>query len=591
MIGKPDTADANPAPFDAVPDAIRAARQYVPADANPADVDQLTALAQALLDRELDSPQALQRWLADYSELTAFISEAGSRRHVAKACDTEDADIDAAFLHWVQTVSPAMEPLHDQLRRKYLDCPHHAALDQPGIDIMTREWRDAVELFREANVPLFVEARKLSVAYDKLVGAMSVDIDGESLTLQQAAAKLESADRPLRESVWKKIAARRLQDRDAIDETFDELLAKRQQIAKNAGHANFRDYQWKSLGRYDYTPDDCHAFADAIEKTVVPKVAELDRRRREHLGIDPLRPWDLAADPRGRDPLHPFDRDGTDALVARSHQLIAQLDAQLGNDFATLKPGRNLDLVSRPGKRAGGFQASMSESREPFIFMNAAGVHRDVETMLHEAGHAFHYVASAANVESVFTRHAPIEFCEVASMSMELLGGPHLGVFYNDADANRARVTHHEGVLRVFPWIATIDQFQHWLYTHPGHTRDQRTQAWLDIRGRFSTGEVDWSGHEDNLAADWQRQLHLFHHPFYYIEYGIAQVGALQVWANFQRDPAAALADYKAALALGSTRSLPDLFAAAGIRLDFTQQTLAPLIDDLAATAEALDAA
>ncbi|MEO0586474.1 MAG: M3 family oligoendopeptidase [Planctomycetota bacterium] len=591
MTGTPDTSATTPAPFDAVPDAIRAARQYVPTDANPADVDQLTALAQGLLDRELDTSAKLNRWLDDYSELSAFISEAGSRRHVAKACDTEDPDVDAAFLHWVQTVSPALAPLHDKLHRKFLDCPHHTALDRPGIGIMIREWRDEVELFREANVPLFVDARKLSVSYDKLIGAMSVDVDGESLTLPQATAKLESTDRPLRESVWKKVAARRLQDRDAIDDVFDELLAKRQKIAENAGHANFRDYTWKSFGRYDYTPDDCHAFAAAIEHAVVPKVADLDRRRRDRLGVDPLRPWDIAPDPRGRDPLHPFDRDDDDALVARSHQLIADLDGDLGTYFATLKPGRNLDLVSRTGKRAGGFQASMSESREPFIFMNAAGVHRDVETMLHEAGHAFHYLASAENVDLVFVRHAPIEFCEVASMSMELLGGPHLGVFYDDADANRARVTHHEGVLRVFPWIATIDQFQHWLYTNPGHTRDDRTQAWLDIRARFDTGEVDWSDHEASRAADWQRQLHLFHHPFYYIEYGIAQVGALQVWANFRRDPAAALADYKAALALGHTRSLPDLFAAAGISFDFTQQTLTPLINDLAATAEALDAA
>jgi len=569
--------------------AIVAARRFVPTDLDPADVGQLTALADALLQRELATPEAVAQWLADYAELAAVISEAGARRSIAKACDTDSDAVDAAYQHWIQQVAPALAPLHDKLHRKYLASDCRDRLDTPGRALMDKHWQADVDLYRDENVPLQVEVKQAVVGYDKLIGAMSIELDGQTLTLPQAAAHLESTDRAHRETVWRKVVERRLEDRDAIDGIFDELLSKRQTIAENAGLDDFRAYQWRSFGRFDYTPADCDAFADAVEQAVVPELAKRHRLRRERLGVESLRPWDLGVDPRGRSPLSPFDRDRTDVLVDRTKALLTELDPALGASFGRLKPGRNLDLESRKAKRAGGFQASLSESGEPFIFMNAAGVHRDVDTMLHEAGHAFHFLASFEAVPLMFTRHAPMEFCEVASMAMELLAGPYLGAFYDDAEAARARVTHVESILRVFPWIATIDQFQHWLYTHPGHSRDDRTAAWVAIRDRFDTAEVDWSGLDDAKAADWQKQLHLFHHPFYYIEYGIAQMGALQVWANARRDPADALARYRAALKLGGTRPLPELFEAAGATFDLGPATLAPLVRDLVDELDRLD--
>ncbi|MEM9252204.1 MAG: M3 family oligoendopeptidase [Planctomycetota bacterium] len=579
-------------PFaDAVDPAVRAARRFVPADFDPADVEQIHRLAQALIDREIDGVESLTRWLEDYAEFDAVVGEAGSRRMIGKACDTEDAEIDAAHRHWIEHVAPALAPLHDRLQRKFLDDPRHAELPIDGIDLLVRSWRTGVELFREANVPIQTEVKRAVVAYDKLVGAMSVDIDGQTLTLPQATAKLESTDRELRESVWRQVSQRRLQDRVAMDDLFDELLAHRARIAENAGLPDFRAYQWKAMQRFDYTPDDCHRFADTVEKVVVPAVAERQRRRLERLGVDRLRPWDLAVDPAGRPPLTPFDPDRTNDLVAKSSAVFRALDASLADDFDRLKPGRNLDLASRPAKRPGGFQSALPESGEPFIFMNAAGVPRDVDTMLHEAGHAFHFLAAQRDVPLSFCRRSPMEFCEVASMAMELLAAPQLGAFYEPADAARASVVHFDGVLRVFAWIATIDQFQHWLYTHPDHTRDQRTEAWLATVARFETGLVDWTGLDDTRAADWHRQLHLFHYPFYYIEYGLAEVGALQVWANARRGPADALARYRASLSLGGTCSLPDLFAAAGARFDFGEATIAPLINDLVREIARLDPA
>jgi oligoendopeptidase F len=568
---------------------VVAARRFVPTPFDPADVEQITRLTDDLLARDLATPDAVAAWLADYGELTAVVSEAGSRRMIAKACDTDADDVDAAYQHWIQNVAPALAPIHDRLHRQYLAADARTAVDMPGRELMDKHWQADVDLYRDANVPLQVEIKQRCVDYDKLIGAMSVEVDGKTLTLPQASAKLESTDRARRESVWKQVAARRLDDRDAIDALFEDVLGLRRRIAENAGLDSYRDYAWRSFGRFDYTPEDCHRFADAVERVVVPALAARHRQRRAALGVETLRPWDLAVDPQGRDPLTPFDADDPHALVEKTRAVFEALDPSLAEAFGRLKLGRNLDLDSRQAKRAGGFQASLSESGEPFIFMNAAGVNRDVDTMLHEAGHAFHFLASFDGTPSIFVRHPPMEFAEVASMAMELLAGPHLAPFYDDADAARARVTHLESILRVFPWIATIDQFQHWLYTHPGHSRDQRTAAWLDLRRRFGTGEVDWTGLDAELEAEWHRQLHLFHHPFYYIEYGIAQLGALKVWANARRDPADALDRYRAALRLGGTRSLPELFDAAGVAFDLGPASLDPPIDDLVAELDRLD--
>jgi oligoendopeptidase F len=341
------------------------------------------------------------------------------------------------------------------------------------------------------------------------------------------------------------------------------------------------------MKRFDYTPEQCLAFADAIADTCVPLAKRLDAQRRTDLGIDRIRPWDSAVDPKNRPPLEPFKEDQTRLFVDKTRQIFARLSPELGSEFESLRTNKNLDLESRKGKQPGGYQCSLEESKQPFIFMNAAGLQRDVETLLHEGGHAFHFLAAAATEPLVFLRSAPMEFCEVASMSMELLGSEHFDVFYNETDTARARRTMIEGIIRFFPWMATIDVFQHWLYTNPGHTREQRTREWLEIVERFG-GDTDWSGYEMIRESLWQRQLHLFHVPFYYVEYGIAQIGALQLWLKAREDPRRALANYRAALRLGGTRPLPELFNAAGIRFDFSAQTLRPLMNALGEELERL---
>jgi oligoendopeptidase F len=431
-----------------------------------------------------------------------------------------------------------------------------------------------VELYREENVALETAAARLGNEYNNLSGSLTVRFRDEERTLVAMARYQEEPDRSVREEAWRLVAARRLVEVERIETLFDQLLEVRQRIARNAGFPDYVGYAFRMRGRFDYTPDDCLRFHDAIEAEVMPVLRRLQADRKARLGVAQLHPWDLAVDPLNRPPLRPYSDPAR--LETGAQEIFERMDPTLSNGFRTMRDLRLLDLQNRKGKAPGGYQYTLSEGRLPFIFMNAVGLQRDVETILHEAGHAFHALACRENDVPLY-REPPIEFCEVASMSMELLGAEHLDVFYPPSDVVRARRVHLEGIIGVFPWIATIDAFQHWLYSHPGHTRDDRKAAWLGLMDRFG-GDVDWSGFEDNRAHLWHRQLHLFLNPFYYVEYGIAQLGALQVWANSKADPAKALRDYQSGLSLGGSRPLPELFERAGCRFDFGRDTVRPLV-------------
>jgi oligoendopeptidase F len=442
-----------------------------------------------------------------------------------------------------------------------------------------------VELFRYQNVPLQTEEALLSQQYQTLCGAMTVEFDGEECTLPQMRKFLLEPDRTVRESAWRTVARRRLADRDKLEELFARMLGLRRQIAGNAGCRDYQRYKFCQYHRFDYAPEDCRAFGRAVEHCVVPLHDEIMRRRRQTMELDELRPWDTSVDPHGRPPLKPFEDVGR--LVSGAFEAFSRTDPELGRQFAEMARMGLLDLSSRKGKAPGGYQETLSEARRPFIFMNAVGVDDDLHTLLHEGGHAFHALACADEPLLAY-RHAPMEFCEVASMSMELLAGEHLSVFYDAEDLKRSRRQHLETIVWLLPWVATIDSFQDWIYSHPDHSADERRAAWLAARERFGGSVVDWSGLDEERAYEWHRQLHIFELPFYYIEYGIAQLGALQVWARARQDGPQALADYRSALVLGGSRPLPELFEAAGIRFDFSEDTMKPLVDAVAEELAAL---
>ncbi|WP_435018863.1 M3 family oligoendopeptidase [Tundrisphaera sp. TA3] len=558
--------------------------RWLAADAEFKTWDQIEPWYRRLLERPIDSTEDLEAWLFDLGELNGAVSQEGVRRYVAMTCQTDDPDREAAYLAFVRDIEPLLKPIQNELRSRYLDSPHRAGLPKDRFHVFDRAQENRRTLFREANIPRETELAELEQQYQKVVGAMTVTFQGQERTPSQMSPFLEETDRALRQSAWELVAARRLVDRDTLDDLFDRMIALRQEIAREAGFPGFVPYAYRVRERFDYGVAEAVAFQDAIEKVVVPLARKIQDDRRKALGVDRLRPWDLSVDPLGRPPLRPFAE--VDALAVGAEAIFSDVDPELGGQFAYLREHGLLDLANRKGKAPGGYQTTLEDDRLPFIFMNAVGVDGDVRTLLHEGGHAFHALASRGEPLAAY-RESPIEFCEVASMSMELLGARNLAMFYAEEDANRSYRQLLEGIVTILPWIATVDAFQHWVYDHPGHTRDERRAAWNALLDRFG-GDVDWSGYEEARANGWHRQLHIFLYPFYYIEYGIAQLGALQVWMASLKDRVAAVAAYRRALAIGGAKPLPELFEAAGARFEFTEKSLAPLMAAIGAELDQL---
>jgi oligoendopeptidase F len=552
-----------------------APRRFLPETIDLTDTAQLAPIFDRLnagLD-QVGSAADLETWLADYSEVSAALAESSSLAYIAMTCQTDDEARERAYMHIVEVVEPWLKPRQFALMQKLAASSAFPQLPA-YYDIFRRSVEAQVKIYREENVARETQISRLSQQYQKLSGAMTVQFDGQEQTLVRMGRIQEEPNRERREEAWKTVAARRLQDADAFESLFDQMLAIRHEIALAAGFENFRDYTFALYERFDYTPEDCVRFQKAIEHSIVPLARELQEQRRRKLGVDPLRPWDLAVDPDHRPPLHPFAHSSE--LLEKSHDIFARLDPRLAEFYQVLRKQELVDLDNRKGKAPGGYQSTLSEARVPFIFMNSVGAHRDVETMLHEAGHAFHALAAREQPLHAY-RGAPIEFCEVASMGMELLAAPHLGEFYPEDDVRRARRDHLEGIIKFFPWMAAVDAFQHWIYTHPQHTHEERAAHWVTLMERFG-GREDYSGFEKCRAHMWHRQLHIFEIPFYYVEYGIAQLGALQLWQHSRRNLHDTVDHYLSGLSLGGSRPLPELFSAAGLAFDFTDKTIAPLM-------------
>jgi len=552
-------------------------RQFLPADFKVTDWDHLLPYFEELLSRALNNKEQLEKWLTDISELEAVISEDACWRQINMTCDTTNKECEEAFTFFCMEIEPRMKPYGFELNKKFLACPFTSQLDNSIYFPYLRSVDNAAKLYRDANVPLQADMNLLAQQYGVISGAMSVDVDGKEYTMQQAAKFLHRPDRSLRETVFSKIATRRLEDKDKLNELFDKLLALRQQVALNAGFENYRDYKFRELGRFDYTVADCFAFHDAVREHIVPLQAKLVRYKQQKLGLDIMRPWDGDAEPVGTEPLHPF-KDGPE-LSAKAREVFTRLNPYFSGCLQTMEQMKRLDLESRKGKAPGGYNCPLAETGVPFIFMNAAGTMSDVITMMHEGGHAVHSFLSHDLKLSAFKEY-PMEIAELASMSMELFSMEHWDVFFNDEkELQRAQLEELERAISVLPWIATIDKFQHWLYTNPGHTVAEREKQWLVILIEFSTGITDWTGFEEYRTNMWQKQLHLFEVPFYYIEYGIAQLGALAMWRQYRLSKDQALSNYMKALSLGYTKTLKELYTTAGIKFDFSPGYIKELVD------------
>ncbi len=551
-------------------------RRFLPNKLKVTSWDLLAPYFNQLVERPIKSKNDLEAWLKDRSELEAFVSEDLAWRYVKMTCNTEDKELEKAYLFFVTEIEPQISPINDKLNRKLVDCPFINELDKEKYFIYLRGIKKEIEIFREENVPLMAEIAIESQKYGSIIGGLTVEIEGKELTLQQAANFLKNPDRAKREAAFIKINDKRLAHAQELDELFNKLIALRNQVALNAGFENFRDYMFAALGRFDYTPEDCFAFHAAIQQEVVPLVKQFNEKRAKELGYQ-LRPWDLEVDTQNREALEPFT-SGSD-LLDKTIKCFRKVDDYFAWCIETMDNMQRLDLESRKGKAPGGYNYPMAETSVPFIFMNAASSTRDVETMVHEGGHAVHSFLSK-DLELAAFKNCPSEVAELASMSMELISYDGQDEFYRTPeDFKRAKEEHLEGIIKVLPWIATIDKFQHWIYTHPKQTAEERKAYWVTLSKEFGTGLVDWSGYEHVQAYTWQKQLHLFEVPFYYIEYGMAQLGALGVWRNFLTDKSKAVEQYKEALSLGYTKPIGDIYNTAGVEFNFSDTYIKSLME------------
>jgi oligoendopeptidase F len=551
-------------------------RKFLPEDFKITDWPTLEPYFQELLNRPLPSLEELQIWLQDVSELEAVIGEDFAWRQIRMTCDTENKELEEAFNYFVLEIQPKIQPYADKLNHKLINSEFTKELDQKQYFTYLRNVKKNIDLFREENIPLQAEIAVMAQQFGVISGKMTVVVEGKEYTLQQAAKFLESPKRLLREEVYRKIQERRLQDKDLLNDLFSKLLQKRHQVALNAGFANFRDYKFADLGRFDYSKEDCFQFHQAVKTHVLPLVDFIYDRKRQRLGLDSLRPWDVEAEPEGVKPLTPFQTG--EELAQKAIACFNQMNPFFADCLVKMKEMGRLDLDSRKGKAPGGYNCPLPETGAPFIFMNAAGQMHDVTTMLHEGGHAVHSFL-AHNLSLTAFKEYPMEIAEVASMAMELFSMEYWNTFFdNEEDLKRAKEHQMERVLTIFPWIATIDKFQHWLYENPSHTLEERAENWRSIMNEFTSIAMDVSGLEEYRRYGWQRQLHLFEVPFYYIEYGIAQLGAIGLWKQFKENKEKAITNYMNALQLGGTRTLPELYEAAGLKFNFSPGYISELM-------------
>lgn len=566
---------------------VQLKKTFLPDEMSFASWNELEPWFKLLDGRVVDSPIEFEKWLADLSELESVLHEELAWRYIRSSCNTADKAAEEAYDFFVTAIEPEVAPWVQKLSKKIATSPFAPDLDSKKYAVYLRGVQNEIALYRENNIPLFTKIDQLAQQYGKIAGAQTISYDGQELTMPQAFALLRNTNADVRKNVYEAIWNRRGEDRVKLDELFTQLAQVRHEVALNCGFDNFRDYSFAALGRFDYTKEDCFRFHEAIIAHVVPLVDELFLDRKVAMKVDSLRPYDKEVDPEGKPPLQPFQ--GGEALLSKSFKAFGKLNSGWQQSLMLMKDMGHFDLDSRKNKAPGGYNYSLPVSGAPFIFMNAADSHGDVITLVHEAGHAFHSF-HMNGLPLYGMKNPPSEVCELASMSMELMTMDVWDEFYpNPSDLKRAIRDQLEKVVGGLTWIATIDSFQHWLYEHPGHSLIEREAAWLKIFGLFESKIINWSGYEKFRAYAWQKQLHIFEVPFYYIEYGMAQLGAVAMWREYRKNPELAIANYERALKLGYSKPIGEIFEAAGVRFDFSGPYVKDLMDFLKIELKALN--
>lgn len=564
----------------------RHARPFIGEEFALTSWEDLQPLFDNLKNRSITSAADLRQWFLDRSELESYLSENFAWRYIRQTCDTANEELIQSLQFFITEIQPKLAVYGNELDKKAAESEFLKELTDEGFDITIRGMMKAIEIFRDKNVPLQTQLQTEERKYGAIAGAMTVTLDGEEMTLQKAADRLQNTDRAVREEAWRAITERRYEDHEKLDELLNTLVKLRDEVGRNADFANYRDYMFAAMGRFDYTPQDCFEFHEAVREAVVPMLNGMAQERKDTLQVEALRPWDTKVDPEGRAPLKPFDNG--QELLEKTIRCFNRLDPFLADCLKIMKAMGHMDLESRKGKAPGGYNYPLDEIGVPFIFMNATSNLRDMVTLLHEGGHAVHSLVTRDLALNTF-KHPPSEVAELASMSMELLTMDYWDEFFeNEEDLRRAKIQHLESIIETLPWVATVDKFQHWMYENPTHTADQRTEAWVRIYEEFTDTIMDWSGLEKFKAYLWQRQLHIYEVPFYYIEYGMAQLGAIGVWKNYRENPEAGLKGYLDALKLGYTAPIGEIYAAANVPFDFSKKNITELMNFVKTELDAL---
>lgn len=554
----------------------RAARHFIGEDFILNNWEDALPFYQNLKDRTIEDAASLKQWFYDRSELESYLSEDFAWRYIKQTCDTANEKLVQSLHFFISEIQPHLISFGNILDQKATESPYLAELKDDGFEIVVRGMKKAIEIFREENIPILTDMQTEERQYGAIAGAMTVRLDDEEMTLQKAGDRLQSTSRDIREEAWRTVNERRYQDKDRLDSLINTLIRLRDQVGRNAGFLNYRDYMFAAMGRFDYTPEACFSFHDAVAASVVPLLNITAQERKNTLKLDALRPWDSKVDLLGREPLKPFTNG--DQLLDKTIQCFDRLDPFLGDCLRILKDMNHLDLESRKGKAPGGYNYPLDEIGVPFIFMNATSNLRDLVTLLHEGGHAVHSLVTRNLALNTF-KHPPSEVAELASMSMELLTMDYWDTFFEDAnDLKRAKIQHLESIVETLPWVATIDKFQHWMYEHPEHSVAERRQRWVAIYNEFAEQITDWTGLDQYRDYIWQKQLHIYEVPFYYIEYGIAQLGAIGIWKNYRENPKKALNGYLSALKLGYTQPIGKIYEVANVPFDFSAARIKELM-------------
>ncbi|MCS7297228.1 MAG: M3 family oligoendopeptidase [Bacteroidia bacterium] len=544
---------------------VRPVREWLPPQLPLTQWDSILPYVEELKSSQWKSFSDFYQWIRRLNELESAISEAAAWSFIHFTQNTQDEKSRQAYEAYIQEVQPRLSEVRYHLYKRYWESPWRVLLPEEDFLNFNRTVQNYLALYRPENVPLETKAELLAKEYNEIIGQLTVEVEGKHFTLPQAALFLESPDRSRREEVWWKIHEARLAHAERLEAIMEELIAVRTQIAHNAGFENYYDFRFRQLGRFDWTVELCHNFHSLIERSVKRLYNRLLIFRQRSLGLDQLMPWDLQVDPcDAHQPLRPFQTE--DELISKGIEVFRQIHPRIAEMVSYMRSIGHLDLFSRPGKAPGGYNYTLQESGLPFIFMNAAGSHGDLVTFVHEVGHAVHTFQSR-HIPFMLQRDYPSEVAELASMSMELMA-LYPRVFYpSPKEQAQAWFQQISRIITLLPWVATVDAFQEWMYRHPSHDRAQRHRTWVELYRRFHGERVRWP--EGTLEVLWHRQLHIFEVPLYYIEYGLAQLGALQLWHHYDQNPKATVEKYLYALSLGYLKTVPEIYEAAGVKFFF----------------------